>query len=129
MKDDQIQFRILFRSPKYPVIVIAEDDIWPAYNIKELGTVCYISEPTENSDTIKVIDSSGEEFWYLPEQVALTPGFMQRKWTKKNIIELYNQSETAKETNVQYSLNSLSSKRLSTVVADICNLLNQNNDQ
>lgn len=128
MRDDRIRFRILFRSPKYPVIVIAEDDIWPAYDIKELGTVCYVSEPIEDSDIIKVIDSSGEEFWYLPEQVALTPGFMQRKWTKKKIIQLFNQSETAKEINVQYSMNSLSSKRLSTIVADICSLIDQNND-
>jgi hypothetical protein len=108
--------------------VIAEDDIWPAYDIEELGAVCYISEPIENSDNIKVIDSSGEEFWYLPEQVVLAPGFMQRKWTKKKIIELFNQSETAKEKNMRYSTKSLSSKRLATIVADICSILRHNND-
>lgn len=128
MKDDQIRFRILLRSPKYPVIVIAEDDIWPAYDIKELGAVCYISEPTENSDNIKVIDSSGEEFWYLPKQVALAPGFMQRKWTKKKIIDLFDQSETAKEKYMRYSTKSLSNKRLATIVADICSILSHNND-
>lgn len=126
MKDDQINFRILFRSPKYPAIVIAEDDIWPAFNIEELGTICVLSEPLDGSKNIKVVDSTGEEFWFMPEQIALAPGFMRKRWTKKQIIGLFNSSETAEESKIQYSLKSLSNKRLNVVVLEICNLLRQN---
>jgi hypothetical protein len=126
MKDDIINFRILFRRPKYPVIVIDKDDIWPAFNIKELGTACVISEHGDDSQNIKAIDSSGEEFWYSSNQAVLTPGFMSKNWTKKQIVELFNNSETAKEKNIQYSLKSLSNKRLPIIVADICKVLKQN---
>ena len=50
MNDDNVHFRILFRSPQYPVIVIEKHDIWPAHNIQELGVVCYNSEPFENEE-------------------------------------------------------------------------------
>ena len=126
MKDDQIYFRILFRSPKYPAIVIAEDDIWPAFDIKELGTICVLSEPLDHSDNMKVIDSTGEEFWYMHERIALAPGFMRKRWTKKQIIELFNSSETAEESKIQYSLKSLSNKRLHVIVSEICNILRHN---
>lgn len=126
MKDDQIDFRILFRSPKYPAIVIAEDDIWPAFDIEELGTVCVISEPEDGSANMKVIDNTGEEFWYLPNQYALTPGFPAEKWTKKKIIDLYNNSEASKESNIEYPSKSLSSKRLSEIIREICDILRYN---
>lgn len=126
MKDDQIQFRILFRSPIYPVIVLAEDDIWPANNINELGSVCYVSEPPKDRESIKVVDSRGEEFLYLPDQVALTPGIKRKKWTKRQFIELFDNSETAKEKNLQYSQKLLPNKKLTTIVADICSVLRHN---
>lgn len=123
MNDHQINFRILFRSPKYPVIVIDEDGLWSASNIEELGTICVLSKPGDEDDKLKVIDTSGEEFWYMPKQYALTPGFPFQKWTKKQIIELFNNSETAKEENIQYPLKSLSNKKLSKIVTEICDLL------
>jgi hypothetical protein len=126
MKDDQIDFRILLRSPKYPAIVIAEDDIWPAFDIEELGTICVISEPEDGSTNMKVIDNTGEEFWYLPNQYALAPGFPTKKWTKKKIIDLYNNSEASKESGIEYSSKSLSSRRLSKIIREICDILRHN---
>ena len=126
MNDGQINFRILFRSPKYPVIVIAEDDIWSASGIQELGAICVVSEPADDEDKITVIDCTGEEFWYFPEQYALSPAFFRKKWNKKQIIELFNNTEAAKESNMQYPLKSLSSKRLCKIVADICEILGHN---
>ncbi len=127
MNDEQINFKILFRSPKYPVIVIAVDDLWSASDIEQLGNICVISGSLENDDEIKVIDSTGEEFWYLPEEYTLAPGFFAKKWTKKQIIELYNKSEAAKESNIQYPLKSLSNKKLSKIISEICKILSHNN--
>lgn len=101
-------------------------DIWPANNIKELGFVCYISEPPKDRESIKVVDSKGEEFLYLPEQVALAPGINRKKWTKKQLIVLFDNSETAKEKKLLYSQKSLPNKKLTTIVSDICNILSHN---
>ena len=62
MNDDQINFRILLRNPKYPIIVVVEDDLWSAYNIEQLGTICIMSAPCRDDNKIKVIDTNGEEF-------------------------------------------------------------------
>ena len=125
MSKGSLHFRSLLRSPYYPVIVIAEDEIWPAFDIEDLGTICVISEPAPGSNKIKVIDSRGEEFWYLPEQVVLAPGFARKKWTKRSIIELFNNCAIAKEKNINYSPKSLSNKKLAAIVADICEILSR----
>ena len=124
MENNRINFKILLRSPKYPVIIISDDDIWTASNIEELGTICVLSEPVDE-DKVKVIDCTWEEFWYMPDQNTLAPGFFTKKWTKKQIIDLYNNSEASKDSDFQYSYKSLSSKRVSKIVTDNCNILNQ----
>ena len=123
MGKEQINFRILFRSPKYPVIIISSDDLSSASNIEKLGTLCVLSEPSEDDDNVRVIDSTGEEFWYLPEHFVLSPGFFPKKWTKKQVIDLFNSSVNAKEKNIQYPLKSLSNTRLSKIIVDICEIL------
>ena len=123
MSEDQIRFNILFRRPTYPVIVISSDALNSAYNIDQLATHCIFSEPSDNETFVKVIDSTGEEFWYSPEHFALSPGMAFKRWTKKRIIELYNNSSNAKENNTSYPIKSLSSKKLSRIISDICDLL------
>ena len=51
---------------------------------------------------------------------------LPKKWTKKQIIDLYNNSEASKESNIQYSSKSLSSKRLLRIVTEICDILSHN---
>ena len=120
---EQINFKVLLRSPKYPAIVISEDDLFSAYNIKQLGTLCVLSETFDEDDKIRVIDSSGCEFVYFQEHKAIMPGILNKKWTKKQIIELYNNSQNAKENNSNYPIKSLSSKKLSRIIGEICELL------
>ena len=77
----------------------------------------------ENKNYIQVVDSTGSEFWYSPENYVLSPGFAFKKWTKKKIIETFNSYENTKDTMQQYSMKSLSSKRLEKVIRDICEIL------
>jgi len=119
----QIEFNIILRKPKYPVIVVSNDKLYSAFNIKQLAKSCISSLPIENKTTIQVIDSTGEEFWYSPEQYILSPGFSFKKWTKKRIIEAFNSSKNAKDSTQEYSMKSLSSKRLEKIIRDICEML------
>jgi hypothetical protein len=89
MANEQINFKILLRPPKYPVIVVADDGLYSAYNIKQLATLCVISKPLDDDDELKVVDSSGTEFIYILEHIALMPGILNKRWTKKQVIELY----------------------------------------
>ncbi len=123
MSREQKEFAILFRRPKYPLIVISADDIvMPAFNIKELAAYCLATIPSKEGGVIRAIDSTGEEFWYSPENCAIAPGFGFKKWTKKKIIELYNNSNSVTNDTI-YSDRSLSNKRLTQIITDICNLL------
>jgi hypothetical protein len=70
------------RLLEFSVIVIADDDIWPAFNIGQLGTFFYLSEPKTVSNKIRVIDRTGEEFIYLSGQIALVPGIARKNGPK-----------------------------------------------
>ena len=122
MSQKQIEFKILFRKPIYPLIVISKDKLMAAFNIKELSKCCISAKPEKEGGVIKSIDSTGEEFWYSPEKYAISPGFAFKRWTKKQIIELYNNSNSVSE-DTKYSEKSLSSKRLVRIISDICYLL------
>jgi hypothetical protein len=123
MDQGQIEFNVLFRNPEYPVIVISEDKLTVATNIRELAESCIASKIPEGETVIKAIDSSAEEFWYSPDNFAIAPGFAFKKWTKKQIVELYNSSSDAKKSDKKYPLKSLSSKKLSRIIGDVCELL------
>ena len=97
MKEDEVYFRIFLRGPQYPVIVISGDDIYPAFKIKDLGNTCYSLSPPGSSNNIAVVDSAGEEFFYMTDQTTLAPGIGRKNWTKKRIIDLFNNCSTAQE--------------------------------
>ncbi len=105
------------------MIVISSDELSSAYDLDQLAPCCFFSEPFDNEIFVKVIDSTGEEFWYSPEHVTLSPGMAAKRWTKKRIIELYNNSPNVEDNKSSYPLKSLSSKRLSRIISDICELL------
>ena len=123
MSNEDINFRILLRSPKYPVIIVTKEGLYSAYNIKQLGTLCVFSEPIDDNFEVIVVDSSGAEFKYFAEHTAIMPGILNKKWTKKQIIELYNNSVEAKESNIEYPMKSISSKKVSRIIGEICDLL------
>ncbi len=121
---EEVEFRIMFRRPEYPVLIISSGNLYSAYNLKQLAEIC-VSLTTKGSEKKPlVVDSTGSEFWYLPEEYILSPGFVTKKWTKKKVIETFNNSSNAKESNQEYSMKSLSSKKVEKVIGDICRILN-----
>jgi hypothetical protein len=123
MKEQEVEFRVLFRNPKYPVIIISQDKLLTGYDIDTLAIALLSVPPPYEKDYVKVIDITGEEFWFYPDKIYLAPGFFPKKWTKKRVIELYNNSSNAKESESNYPLKSLSSKKFSRIIGEICELL------
>ena len=117
------EFNIVFRKPQYPVLVVSDKKLFSAFNMKQLARSCMSSIPIEDKNYIQVIDSTGEEFWYSPDQNVLSPGFAFKRWSKKRIVEAFNSNTNALELKQEYSIKSLSNKRLDKIVRDICELL------
>ena len=123
----EIEITIALRNPLYPVILISSDRLYAGNNIKELAYCLIASYPLDGEDNIKIIDCTGKEFCYLPDKGIVFPGFTFTRWTKRKIIDLYNESTNSKETGISYSIKSLSSKKLSRIVMDICKLIESHN--
>lgn len=120
---DKIIFHVVFRSPKYPVIINSSDRLRAAKSLQGLAKACLLSSIHENNHHIIIINVTGDEFWYVPDFYAVSPGFIHKRWTKKRMIDLYNQSVNARETGVTYSDRSLGNKTLARVTADLCALI------
>jgi hypothetical protein len=69
---------------------------------------------------VQLVDSTGEEFWYSLEHHVLSPGFPHTRWTKRQIIDLYNSQDAMDHP---YPVGSLSNKKLSEIVGEITDLI------
>ena len=66
----------------------------------------------------------------MPEKMILTPGMtIYNKWTKKNIINLFNKSPNAKELGIEYPLKSIQNKKVATIIKEISALINKSNSK
>jgi len=121
---EEVEFRIIFRRPEYPVLIVSPEKLYSAFDLKQLAETCVSLNLVESENRLSVIDSTGSEFWYLPKEYTLSPGFVTKKWSKKRLIEIFNNSSNARESNQEYSMRSLSSKKLEKIIVDICMILN-----
>ena len=123
MAENKLGVTFVFRSPVYPAIVISRDELIAAFGPKSLVIFLLSAPPPVAGKNVIMIDSTGEEFWYIKDLHAVTPGFFPPRWTKKRIIELYNESTNARNMNQSYPMRSLSSKKLSRIITEICQLI------
>ena len=116
----RLRFGVLFREPIFPVVGCADDGLFSARTLDELASVLVRFEPSSDDSPAKFVDSTGEEFWYSREQRVLSPGFLGKRRTKRQIIDLYNEHVGSDR---QFSVRSLSNKRLPDIVAEISDLI------
>jgi dTDP-4-dehydrorhamnose reductase len=119
-KMSRTDFGVLFREPIFPVVGIVNDKIVSAFSMETLASILVRFIPSSDEDIVKLVDATGEEFWYSGAQRVLSPGFLGKRWTKRQIIDLYNNQVGS---DPRYSARSLSNKRLSEVVAEISDLI------
>ncbi len=117
------ELKIALRMPIFPVIIISKDKLYAGRTLKSLDKYLRISIPKEEEDEVVLIDSDVEEFWFMPKEEILMPGMTINKWTKKQIINLFNNSSNAKEPGIEYPLKSLSNKKIRTIIKEICELI------
>jgi hypothetical protein len=121
--------QIFLRAPRLPAIIISKEQLFASSDMGSLATGVLKAVPHKTmSFHVHVIDSSGEEFWFIPEQRTLAPGFVFRKWTKMRIIGLFNSSSNAMRLGIQYLAKSLSNKSLAQVISDVIALLERSEE-
>jgi hypothetical protein len=117
-----VQF--LFRKPKYPVIVDIDGDVICGRSAialaKRLSKLISLQEKSYDA-----IDSTGEGWSFYSDKWVLSPLCIKKRWTKLEIIRLYNNRKNKTSDHINYSEKSLSSKRLDMVFNDIFELLNK----
>ena len=117
-----VQF--LFRKPKYPVIVDIDGILVCGRSAitlaKRLSKLINIQDKSYNA-----IDSTGEGWSFYSDNWVLSPLCIKKRWTKLEIIRLYNFRKNKTSDHDTYSEKSLSSKRLDRVFIDIFDLLNK----
>jgi hypothetical protein len=103
------------------VIVTGPKGLAAALDRKKLIAVLGAQSPTDTKFEVKVIDTTGREFWYDTTQRILAPGFAAKVWTKRQLVQLYNDNSAA--ALGPYQPGSLPNRRLDRIVQEIASLL------
>jgi hypothetical protein len=112
----------MFRKPVYPVILDVNGLIIGAKTLKQLeDDISEIHLPA--GEHLPLIDSSGEGWSLAVDHMVISPLTFKKKWTKKEIITLFNNSEMAKKTSKEYSFKSISAKRFDRIVLELVDMI------
>jgi hypothetical protein len=70
-------------------------------------------------EQIPLIDATAEGWVLDIDHMIVSPLTFKKHWTKKEVIELFNKSKTARQAGVEYPATSLSSKRFDRILREI----------
>lgn len=116
-----MQIDFLFRLPQFPIIGNFDNWLILANSVAEFE---HRLDPVElKPDThYYLVDSIGNEWVFSSDKQYVMPT-LKRKWSKKKIVQMYNDSQNCQSIGVKYSERSLSIKHFATVFADIVDLV------
>ena len=110
--------RFLFRRPKFPVICDAQGVLIGAGTPRQL-TDQLLSIEHPPGGPIRLIDAAAEGWALDIDRMIVSPFIGKKSWTKKEVIELFNKSKTARQVDLEYPARSLSSKRFDRIIDEI----------
>jgi hypothetical protein len=113
-----------FRRPRFPVICAIDGYLIGVKSPAGLQR-CLAALDLSDEKKLRLIDGNGETWMFLPDQMILAPGFLTRKWRKIEIIRLFNESRTAKESGRRYPEHVIANRRLDTIIRDIAGLISE----
>ncbi|RMF66641.1 MAG: hypothetical protein D6743_06060 [Calditrichaeota bacterium] len=108
----------LFRKTVFPVLLETDTCLQGAKNQEQLDRIIRTRE-FKNKRFYHVIDSTGEGWMFSAEYEVISPLSTKKQRFKKSIIEFYNSFFAEEDEERRFVGRSLSSKKLSTLVAEI----------
>lgn len=110
----------LIRLPKFPVLVDLGDRLVYARTLAQLETRL-VKTKLVGEERRRIIDATAEGFLFDPEHELIVPSISIRRWTKQQIIDLYNQKR--KPGTPELSNASLGNRSLQRIVLEVVELL------
>jgi len=110
----------IFRLPRFPVILDTGDVLIHANSKSQLVSKVAKIKFTDNG-TKDIIDAQAVGFTLYPEKMFVAPAIVNRRWTKLQIIELYNAKKKAGAPELR--ITSLGSRSLESIVGEAVKLL------
>ena len=112
------------RKPKYPVIIDVDGVVVCGRSAITLARrLSKVSNLKETS--YYALDSTGERWSFYPEKWVLSPFCGKKKWSKLEIIRLYNNRKNKTSDKNLYSEKSLSAKRFDRIFNEIFELIDK----
>ena len=112
----------LFRKPRFPVICNIDGCLVGARSGQDLQNQLDAMELRDGAH-FPLVDSSAEGWALVAEYMVISPIVADKRWTKRKVIGLFNQSNNAKELGVAYSERGLSAKRFDRIMSEIVHIL------
>ena len=117
-----MQMKFLFRKPQFPILGSIDGHFISAKTStslsKKISTIQLA--PGESYD---LVDNRGEGWSLHVNEMTISPLTFKKRWTKKEIIKMFNERKNPKCGNHElYPEKSLSAKRLDKIICDIAEL-------
>ncbi len=114
--------KYLFRKPRFPVICSIDGRLVAATSDQVLRKQLAAIKLREGSN-YPLVDSSAEGWSLVADYMVVSPLTIDKRWTKRKVIEMFNQSDNAKELRMAYSDRGLSAKRFDRILTEIVHIL------
>lgn len=120
MKNTSLQY--IFRRPRFPILGDIEGYFIGANNAEDFIEQL-LKVPYQETGFYNIVDSGGEGWSFSVEYMTMSPLTSKKRWTKKEIIYLFNRRKN-KDVGRQrlYSEKSISNKRLERIITDLVRL-------
>lgn len=114
--------KYILRAPKFPIIINLDGHVIAATPQSLPKQLSQFELGVDGS--YDVIDQSGEGFglYVYEDSFAISPLVVKKKWTKMELIQLYNGRKN-KADEPAYSEKSLSAKKVDRIISDLSGLL------
>ena len=111
------------RRPRFPIIVDTGRGLVGALSGAECARRVARLGPFDDDNSMPVIDSTSEGFGFYPKMLLISPLTTKKRWTKAEVIALYN--ERKKAGTPVYQPRSLSNWGFDRVISDVVQLLRE----
>ena len=112
----------IFRLPRFPVILDVGETLIHASSKAQLVSKVAKIRLSDNGKK-DIIDAKADGFILYPEKMFVAPAITSRRWTKLQIIELYNTKKSACAPELRTT--SLGSRSPESIVGEVIELLSR----
>lgn len=112
------------RAPKFPIIVRSRAGLLAVKSRRHVNRVLTV-DLFPGEKPYDVIDVTGEGFSLYGNRMIISPLTLKKRWTKREMIALYNNEIEDSDQASLYPTTSLSSQRVEQIVREIVALISQ----